>query len=213
MDGELSLDDSYDSGIPDCPGSRFVVNLKVPPVAPSLELCPKDVSMHDGSVKAPTTSTSIATDGGEELIQELPEKLSVLFVDDDAILRKLFSRSLRTVAPGWVIREAANGETALKLTDTEQFDLIFMDMYMASVEKQLLGSETVAALRQKGIQCRICGLSANDKEAEFIEAGADCFAMKPFPCRKNELRQELYRVLYQEQKDDRTDARISSGNG
>ena len=29
--------------------------------------------------------------------------------------------------PDWHIREAANGETALRLVETEEFDLIFMD--------------------------------------------------------------------------------------
>jgi CheY-like chemotaxis protein len=100
------------------------------------------------------------------------------------------------VAPGWSFREASNGETALRLVETEQFDLIFMDMYMASVEKQLLGTETVVALRRKGIDCRICGLSANDKESEFLEAGADAFTFKPFPCEARALTQELCRVLY-----------------
>lgn len=36
----------------------------------------------------------------------------------------------------------------------------FMDMYMASIEKQLLGSEAVALLRSMGVESRICGLSA-----------------------------------------------------
>lgn len=124
---------------------------------------------------------------------------SVLFVDDDPILRKLFSRTVRTVAPEWTIREAANGETALQLVETENFDLIFMDMYMASVEKQLLGTETVVALRNNGVKCRICGLSANDKEMEFLRAGADVFTYKPFPCEARALTQELYRILYYEE--------------
>jgi CheY-like chemotaxis protein len=67
----------------------------------------------------------------------LPHNLSVLFVDDDPILRKLFSRKLKTVAPDWTVREAANGETALVLVERHSFDLIFMDQYMASVEKQV----------------------------------------------------------------------------
>jgi CheY-like chemotaxis protein len=119
-----------------------------------------------------------------------------LFVDDDPVLRKLFIRTAKTVAPGWSFREASNGETALRLVETESFDLIFMDMYMASVEKQLLGTETVVALRKKGVHCRICGLSANDKESEFLEAGADVFTFKPFPCEPRTLAKELYRVLY-----------------
>jgi CheY-like chemotaxis protein len=110
---------------------------------------------------------------------ELPENLSILMVDDDRILRKLFSRSVAKAAPTWKIEEAANGETALRLVDEEPYDLIFMDQYMASTEKQLLGTETVRALRAKGFKNRICGLSANDLEQFFISAGADCFVLKP----------------------------------
>ena len=89
--------------------------------------------------------------------KELPEHLTVLFVgeligflflcgvfrdekkdesslflnaaiDDDAILRKLFARSVRRVAPGWTMHEASNGESALQLLDQGlKFDLIFVD--------------------------------------------------------------------------------------
>jgi len=131
----------------------------------------------------------------EEELPTLPEKLSVLFVDDDMILRKLFMRSVRKVINTWDIQEAASGEAALKLTDTTEFDLIFMDQYMASVEKKLLGTETVRALRAKGVHGRICGLSANDVEEGFWKAGADCFLFKPFPCKKEQLQVELHRIL------------------
>ena len=66
---------------------------------------------------------------------------------------------------------------------------------MASVEKQLLGTETVRALRSRGADSIICGLSANDMEQQFVEAGADCFLFKPFPCEKETLSVELLRVL------------------
>jgi DNA-binding response OmpR family regulator len=66
---------------------------------------------------------------------------------------------------------------------------------MASIEKQLLGTETVRALRAKGVDCTICGLSANDKAEEFIEAGADAFMSKPFPCGKEELSKKILLVL------------------
>jgi DNA-binding response OmpR family regulator len=70
-----------------------------------------------------------------------------------------------------------------------------MDQYMASVQKQLLGTETTRALRSKGVTAKICGLSANDVEELFIEAGADSFMIKPFPCQKEALKQELVRVV------------------
>ena len=125
---------------------------------------------------------------------ELPSDASVLFVDDDMILRKLFMRSVRKVMNSWDIHEAASGEAALKMTDSKNFDIIFMDQYMASVEKKLLGTETVHAMRSKGVQSRICGLSANDVEEGFLSSGADMFMFKPFPCKTDELERELHRV-------------------
>ena len=116
------------------------------------------------------------------------------------MLRKLFSRSVKSVCPEWEIRQAANGETALRLTEDEHFDVIFIDMYMASVEKQLLGTETVSHLRNNGVTSRICGLSANDKEQDFYDAGADSFMFKPFPCDKYAMTQTLCRVLYEDHK-------------
>lgn len=178
MEGEIFLDESYDSGVPGNPGTRLVVNLKRRPIDAQ--------TMHDYHASCGNTKATETTGGTSPLDEddtlsvqlELPESLNVLFVDDDPILRKLFRRTLLTVAPDWTIREAANGETALHLVEKTKFDLIFMDMYMASVEKQLLGTEAVRELRKRGVDCRICGLSANDKESEFLQAGADSFSFK-----------------------------------
>jgi DNA-binding response OmpR family regulator len=46
-------------------------------------------------------------------------------------------------------------------------------------DKQLLGTETVRELRAKGVKSIICGLSANDLERSFLNAGADSFMAKP----------------------------------
>ena len=184
MGGILCLDESYDSGIPGCPGARITFCLKA--ASPFS-------TVGEESDRDPCDVVPSPVDGTSEV---LPDGLSVLFVDDDAILRKLFVRVIKRVAPSWTIRQAANGEMALQLTDTESFDLIFMDMYMASVEKQLLGTETVVALRAKRVESCICGLSANDKESEFLEAGANAFLLKPFPCTESDLTRELLRVLH-----------------
>jgi CheY-like chemotaxis protein len=288
MGGEIGLDNDFDSGIPGHPGTRFVVNLRTPPLAapqlswadPSLQdkIHNKKNSNNDRHISKPTTfryesdghlrigsrSGLDTDDETDSLPYELPESLNVLFVDDDAIIRKLFSRALRQLAPKWTIREAASGEACVRLmeeaiatqaanngsnsssnkkaaTETENdkenensgdektrnsgrsnlpnallssnaskasstssippsgaggFDLIFIDMYMASVEKQMSGTDTVRALRRLGVSCRLCGLSANDKEMEFIQAGADAFLVKPFSCDKPTMSQELLRILY-----------------
>jgi hypothetical protein len=45
------------------------------------------------------------------------------------------------------------------------------------------------------VSSRICGLSANDKEDEFLRAGADAFCIKPFPCEQDAMTAELSRIL------------------
>ncbi|KAL3909884.1 MAG: hypothetical protein SGILL_007910, partial [Bacillariaceae sp.] len=179
MNGRIYFDEDYDSGVSGHPGTRFVIDLQVDAIEPPALHLPQHDEKHE------MTERSGCTDGLDEdmnsLPLELPKKLNVLFVDDDQILRKLFVRSIRLVAPEWSVREAGSGEAALRLVDEQKFDLIFCDMYMASVEKQLLGSETVSELRAKGVDCKICGLSANDKEDEFKHAGADAFLFKPIP--------------------------------
>jgi signal transduction histidine kinase/CheY-like chemotaxis protein len=198
MNGDIWLDKTYNSGMEGCPGTRFVVELKTPSVA--LDTMAEE--SYDESIKCESRDGLAVANSGEESdtvpLLELPEKLSVLFVDDDLMLRKLFARAVRKVMPEWDIQEAANGESALWLVDKQSYDLIFLDQYMASVEKQLLGTETARALRAKGVKSKICGLSANDIKKSFLEAGADAFVMKPLPCRKEALSCELLRILYGE---------------
>ena len=187
MEADLYLDSSYDSGYkPECPGARFVVDLHRAP-----EIASYDSHRPDSYVEECAPAPNLL-----DLDQALPETLSVLFVDDDFILRKLFKRTLKRAAPNWIIEEASNGETAITLTEEKPYDLIFLDQYMASTEKQLLGSETVRALRRNGVSSTVCGLSANDLKDHFIECGADAFMMKPFPCDTEKLQRELKRVLH-----------------
>lgn len=177
MGADLFLDEGFDSGVPDFPGTRFTLRMNKPPLVVDLP-----------EQKGPDECTA-------ELSVNLPLDLSVLFVDDDTIVRKMFSRTIQRVAPTWDIHEASNGETAIRIAEKSQFDLIFIDQYMASVDKQYLGTETVQVLRARGVQSVICGISANDKGQQFLDAGADGFLFKPFPCQKDALKNELHRLL------------------
>ena len=114
MEAQLSLDDSFKSGIPGCPGTRFTLQLNQAPLDFD-DVCDVDTicSGHDQA---------------EELI--LPDNLSVLFVDDDSMVRRMFTRALQRAAPLWSIQEASNGETALRMLDSDSFHIIFMDQYV-----------------------------------------------------------------------------------
>jgi CheY-like chemotaxis protein len=199
LNGDIWLDETYDSGVKDSPGARFVIRLNTPPI--SSEAILQSSNIGDTSS---ITGELVYQNGGNERVGttavELPENLSVLFVDDDRILRKLFSRSVAKTAPTWKIQEAANGEAALRLVDSEPYDLIFMDQYMASTEKQLLGTDTIRALRANGFKNRICGLSANDLEQSFISAGADCFILKPIPCDRSTLEVVLDGIMHSDRR-------------
>jgi CheY-like chemotaxis protein len=209
MNGSVWFDDSYVSEVEGCPGSRFVVDLCVPPldsdehIESTVEgsiISRQGSSMSFGSAFK-DSSENLDNAHGEQQVEcrLLPENMSILFVDDDLVLRKLFIRAVKKAAPTWNIQQAANGETALNLVDSEPpFDLIFLDQYMASAEKQLLGTEATRALRSKGVTARICGLSANDVEESFYEAGANSFMFKPFPCHQDGFIRELHRILNEE---------------
>ena len=180
LGGELYLDESYDSGVVGMPGARFVAKLNTLPCS-KIEMA----SMDESQVLLQTGMDSV----------ELPPSLSVLFVDDDMILRKLFARSMKKACPDWKVDLAASGEAALLMVADHDYDLIFMDMYMRSVEKSLLGSETVKAMRAKGVTSIICGLSANEMESVFLANGANTFYLKPFPCKMGEIQEALAMLL------------------
>lgn len=221
MGATIKLDPSYDSGVPNSPGACFVVDLKKSPIqnfgegteeaatkAPKREsgeenLPPKrlpSVSLRDdvgaNERSGESTVSTVATNASEtgqdfNYCEALPGHLEVMFVDDESVLRKLFIRTVRKVAPTWRITEASSGDRALQLAQTKTFDLIFMDQYMPGIERPLLGTEVVRNLRAMGVTSRICGLSANDLDVDFLEAGANYFLQKPFPCQREKLHNAL----------------------
>ena len=66
---------------------------------------------------------------------------------------------------------------------------------MASVNKRLLGTETTRSLRDKGVESRICGLSANTLEDSFLNAGTDCVLLTRLPCQTEALRQVILSMI------------------
>lgn len=186
MDGHIWLDEAFRSGYKNYPGARLVIDLKKKPEEISEDFSPNIVDLQDIHCSIP-----------EELDKKLPQSLNVLIVDDDRNLRKLSRRMIKMVRPLWNIQEAATGESCLQICceEKEEFDLIFMDQYMTSVEHSMKGTETVRALRSRGIKSVICGLSANNLDSVFEGAGADHFHLKPFPDDATRLCQLLVKVL------------------
>lgn len=133
MNGELVLDDTFDSGVEGCPGARFVLDLKVPP----LEVTDMDAEID------PENPTVVH---GTSALPDLPEQFNVLFTDDDMALRKLFARALKRVVPTWNIAQAANGETCLRLVETNKFD-VSLSVSFCFVEQTYISFARVRAHR------------------------------------------------------------------
>ncbi|KAL7559966.1 hypothetical protein ACA910_022456 [Epithemia clementina (nom. ined.)] len=196
LQGDIMLDKSYHCGIENSPGSRFVIHLRKAPIAAVVKNAPrrsvhKQLSSCDETMEGSSTME-------EQSKHPLPENISVLIVDDDVILRKLFSRSIKRVAPSWTVEQAESGESAIRQVSTDQnFALIFMDQYMsnAPAKQDLTGTETIHIMRAQGVESRICGLSANDLENNFLESGANYFRLKPIPRDSEAMERWLAKLL------------------
>ncbi len=100
----------------------------------------------------------------------------VLVVDDENALRNFVGRNLE--ARGMKVFTAANGLEALAIFNTEQLDLIVLDIMMPHMD----GLETCRRIRQQSV-VPIIVLTALGEEGDKVKAldqGADDVLTKPF---------------------------------
>jgi hypothetical protein len=93
MQGEITLDETYESGMEGYPGTRFVIKLNTPAILlDSIDIMLSNLSKVETSLtQYDDLSMHKKSCLHDKIPSELPENLSVLFVDDDALLRKLSS--------------------------------------------------------------------------------------------------------------------------
>lgn len=177
MKGEVFLNKDYCSGIPERPGAQFVVRLphkrkrRTPPsivLKEALASVATKEMLHSARKSLNISSKS-----------QLRGKFNILVVDDDKIGQKMLVRRFGRSFPEATVECAISGELALDMVETKRYDLITMDHYMKLEEMN--GSETIRALRDKGVDAAIIGISGNAKRAEHLASGADGFFQKPLP--------------------------------
>jgi len=141
MGGNISLDESYRSGYKNAPGTSIVIDLNKPPdeldSATELGKDNWDEENTEGMSSVDqhyAQQPSITIPKGEfpvlvppSVIDGIPQNLSLLFVDDDRILRKQGTRAIKMLSPEWRVHEAASGEACLQMTENDNFDIIFID--------------------------------------------------------------------------------------
>lgn len=108
----------------------------------------------------------------------------ILIVDDEERIRKLLNMYL--ARENYEITEAENGEQALELALTEEFNCILLDLMMPEMD----GIEVAKRLRDEK-STPIIMLTAKGEEnnrVEGFEVGADDYIVKPFSPREVVLR-------------------------
>ena len=102
---------------------------------------------------------------------------SILIADDEARIAGFIEKGLR--AAGYATRIASNGTDALALAQTDEFDLLVLDVNMPG----MTGFDVLEALRGQGSRMPIIMLTARTDLGDTIaglEGGADDYLGKPF---------------------------------
>lgn len=115
---------------------------------------------------------------------------SLLFVDDEAVIRKSFARELGI--EGFVVTIAADGNEAIQLLAHTAFDLVITDLMMPETD----GFSVLKAVKKVAPQTSVIILTGYGDMRSAIDAlrlGADDFTLKP--CEIEELVFRIRRCL------------------
>ena len=111
----------------------------------------------------------------------MEEKLSVLVVDDESVMRSSLSEWLGD--EGFTVRTAESGPKALELLDEEVANVAIVDIKMPEMD----GITLLKKIREKGIDMPIIMLTAYatiESAIQSMKEGAYDYLMKPFPPEK-----------------------------
>ena len=113
----------------------------------------------------------------------LPERPSVLVVEDEARIRELVSLHLQL--EGLAPAEAIDGDAGLALARTRKFDLIILDLMLPGLD----GVTVCRAIRRESANADtpILMLTARREESDKVlglDSGADDYLTKPFGIRE-----------------------------
>jgi CheY-like chemotaxis protein/HPt (histidine-containing phosphotransfer) domain-containing protein len=113
----------------------------------------------------------------------LPEKVSVLFVDDDITQLNLVSELMKKAGLAYTC--CSKAAEALQILEKESFNIIFTDIQMPDIK----GFEFVKKIRESAFaeaaDIPVIGLSADNKwDEQYKEAGFTGFVLKPFKAKQ-----------------------------
>jgi len=101
----------------------------------------------------------------------------ILIIDDHPLFRKGVSQLIAMAPQLELVGEAANGERGVALAKELDPDLVLLDLHMTG----LGGIETLKAIKDAGLDCRVVILTVSDSADDLvaaIRAGADGYLLK-----------------------------------
>jgi signal transduction histidine kinase/CheY-like chemotaxis protein len=111
-----------------------------------------------------------------QTLNTLPPQLSILLVEDNSINQKVAKSIFKNI--GYEIELAANGAEAIEKTKSNNYDIIFMDLFMPEMD----GFEAAEKIRKAGIKTPIIAMSADsddERKTKSVLAGMDEYLPKP----------------------------------
>lgn len=109
--------------------------------------------------------------------EELEKKISVILVDDHAIVRQGLRTLLELIDDIQVVGEASNGKAAIDLVDRLRPDVVLMDLVMPEMDG-ILATQKICALGLGTKVIVLTSFSEDEKIIPAIRAGAISFLLK-----------------------------------
>ena len=101
----------------------------------------------------------------------------ILIIDDHPLFRKGVAQLIAMAPHLQVVGEASNGEQGVAMAKELDPDMILLDLHMAGTD----GIETLKAIRDAGMDCRVVILTVSDNADDLVAAirsGADGYLLK-----------------------------------
>jgi two-component system chemotaxis response regulator CheY len=163
----------------------FVTLMSNPPAAEAVELAIK-LRAYEFLFKPFTVGDAVATMKTYARISSLTK---VLIVDDSSAVRQIVQKIVQGSVFNCEITEAGDGETALTLCRTTEFDVVFLDCNMPGLSG--LGTMKRLLLIDPSLKFVMISGAANlAHERQALDSGACAFLHKPFNS------QDVDRVLH-----------------
>ncbi|OGR42629.1 MAG: hypothetical protein A3J80_00115 [Desulfobacula sp. RIFOXYB2_FULL_45_6] len=121
------------------------------------------LDVEDPETKNSTEQIILRIDFGEKTESTIKGK-RILLVDDSRVMRNIISQTLK--AEGATIKEAENGEEAIRIHRTFDPDLTLMDINMPKMS----GFEAIAKIREYDANSKFIILSSSSRKDEIIKA-------------------------------------------